>query len=161
MRIKAPLELYEDVVIPEWVDDNAQISATRYMILFDLATDKFYDFVGLNNEYRSTNKASTFTAEIHLTRYPGLKAGDKIRIKAQLLGFDNKRIHYFLNMCRDADDFLAGTLEVISLHIDTTRRRVDIMPDHLVSQLNRINEVHQTLPIPKEAGHVIDINKTL
>jgi len=51
MAIEAPLDAYHDVVRPEWIDANQHMNVGYYLVVFDLATDAFMQWVGLGAEH--------------------------------------------------------------------------------------------------------------
>src|SRR5438034_1238587 len=95
MRIDAPLDVYRDVVRPEWIDHNGHMNMGYYLVVFDLATDEFMRWVGLGAEHRGARRVTTFCLESHVTYHREVRAGDALRFTTQLLAHDAKRLHYF------------------------------------------------------------------
>ncbi len=77
--IAAPLELHHETVRPEWIDYNGHMNVAYYVLAFDLATDSFFDFLGLDEAYRETSGNSTFAVEAHITYQRELAEGDPLR----------------------------------------------------------------------------------
>ncbi len=151
----APLELHSEVVRPEWIDYNGHMNVAYYVLAFDHACDAFLDYVGLDEAYRARTGGSTFAVECHVTYQREVGEGDALRFSIQLLGYDEKRIHFFVRMFHADDGFLAATTEWLSLHVDLPARRVAAMPTEIASRLAEIYAVHRDLPPPPEAGRVI------
>ena len=42
MTLAAPLDVYRDVVRPEWIDNNGHMNVGYYLVVFDYATDAFF-----------------------------------------------------------------------------------------------------------------------
>lgn len=156
-RIPAPLELHTEVVRPEWIDYNGHMNVAYYLLAFDHACDAFLDFIGLDEAYRGRTGGTTFAAECHVTYQREVGVGDRLRFDTQLIGFDEKRIHYFQRMHHDEEGYLAATTEWMSLHVDSTARRVAPMPREITDRLAAIAATHRSLPRPPEAGRVIGI----
>lgn len=155
MTIAAPLELHRDTVISEWIDYNGHMNVAYYVLIFDYATDKFLDFVGLDQAYRSSTNCSTFAVEAHVTYQKELAEGDPVRITTQLLGHDRKGIHFVHQMYHAEKDFLAATSEWLNLHVDMERRRVSSFPTSIKERLSEIMAAHRDMEAPAPVGRVI------
>ena len=53
-----------------------------------------------------------------------IKESDPVRVTFQLLGYDDKRIHYFEQLFHAAEGWVSATSENMSLHVDMTAKRV-------------------------------------
>ena len=157
MSVDAPLALYRDRVRPEWLDYNGHMNVAYYVLAFDLATDAYYDFVGVGSGYVERTNNSTFAAEAHITYQREVRGGDPLRFTTQLLDYDAKRMHYMTHMYHAEEGFLASSIEWLGLHIDMTVRRVSPWPDSIMARLEEIMASHRTLPRPPEAGRIIGI----
>ncbi len=96
--IAAPFDTYRDVVRPEWIDHNGHMNMGYYVVVFDLATDAFLSWVGLDEAHRRGCSVTTFCLEAHVTYHREVRAGDPLRFTTLLLGHDAKRVHYFHEM---------------------------------------------------------------
>jgi acyl-CoA thioester hydrolase len=157
MNIDAPLLLHTESVQADWIDYNGHMNLAYYVLIFDHATDAFLDYIGITEKFRKANQASTFAAELHITYEKEVRQGDEVSIKTQLLGFDEKRIHYFHYMYHKNDGFLVATNELINLYMDMAERRVSVMPTKFQDKLRAIQSAHSSLSTPKQAGHVIGL----
>lgn len=157
MPVPAPLVLHREVVRPEWIDYNEHMNVAYYVLAFDHAVDAFLDYVGIDEAYRARTGGTTFAAECHVTYQREVAAGDSLRFETQLLGYDDKRMHYFQAMIQEAEGFLAATCEWLSLHVDGATRRVAPMPAAITQRLAAVSDSHDRLPRPAEAGRVIAV----
>jgi acyl-CoA thioester hydrolase len=155
MSVAAPLELHREQVHPEWIDYNGHMNVAYYVLAFDHATDVFFDFLGLDEDYRMTSGNSTFAVEAHVTYQREVAEGDELRFTTQLLGFDAKRIHFIHHMYHADQGYLAATAEWLSLHVDLEQRRVAAMPEAIAERLAEVHTAHGALPVPAEVGRVI------
>src|SRR6266542_4269613 len=121
--VDAPFDRYRDVVKREWIDANDHMNVGYYLVVFDLATDAFFEWVGLDRRHRAERAITTFCLEAHVTYHREVRAGDPLRFTTQLLAWDAKRLHYFHEMYHAADGFLAATNELVSLHVSEATRR--------------------------------------
>jgi acyl-CoA thioester hydrolase len=155
--LAAPFEGYRDVVRPEWIDHNQHMNMGYYLVAFDLATDEFLRWVGLDEAHRQARRVSTFCLETHLTYHREVRAGDGLRFTTRLLAYDAKRIHYFHEMYHAGEGYLAATNELLSLHVSQATRRAAAMASGILERLGRIQAVHDTLARPPQVGRVIGI----
>ena len=157
MSIPAPLELYKGLIIPEWIDYNGHMNVAYYVLVFDRATDDFFDFMGLTADYRAAGNVSAFTAEMHVNYIREVKQGDEVFVTTQLLGYDEKRFHYFHRMYHAEQRYLAATSELLCLYVDMNERRVTQMPDPIMDRLSEIQQSHAELPLPEQVGSVMRV----
>ena len=159
MSIPVPLEVHRDLILPEWIDYNGHMNVAYYVLVFDRATDGFFDFMGLTAEYRAAGNVSAFTAEMHVNYIREVKQGDEVFVTTQLLGYDAKRFHYFHRMYHAAQGYLAATSELLCLYVDMNARRVAPMPSLIMDRLAEIKQSHSELPIPEEIGSVMKVKR--
>ena len=76
-----------------------------------------------------------------------------------LLGFDDKRLHYFSRMHHAEKGFLAATTELLSIHVDLSVRRSAPFPAKIAGWLEEIRAAHADLPRPDEVGSVIALKR--
>ena len=81
-----------------WLDDNGHMNVAYYVLAFDHACDDFLDTIGMTDAYRARSGGTTFAAELHITYQREVVAGDPLRFTSQLLGCEEKRIHFILHM---------------------------------------------------------------
>lgn len=157
MTVSALPETWRETVRQEWTDYNGHMNLAYYVLIFDHATDRFYPTVGLGEAYHERTNRSTFTVESHITYPAELMVGDEVYCTTQLLGFDEKRIHYFHRMYHAGRDYLAATTELLAVHVDMGLRRVVAMPEEILANLGTMLEQHARLERPAEAGRVIGV----
>ena len=156
--IAAPLDVYRDVVRPEWIDNNGHMNMGYYLVVFDFATDAFFPWVGLDRAHRERYGVTTFCLEAHVTYQRELREGDPLRFTTRLLGYDAKRIHYVHEVHHATDGYLAATNELMSLHVSQETRRATAMAPPVLERLARIQAVHDTLPRPPYIGRRIGLD---
>jgi acyl-CoA thioester hydrolase len=76
----------------QWIDYNGHLNMAYYHVLFDRAVDEVFSLVGFSQDYIETRNASTFTAECHILYKRELTEADIVRVTAQLIAFDEKRL---------------------------------------------------------------------
>jgi len=155
--ISQPPETHREFIRPEWCDYNRHMNLAYYVLVFDHATDAFWHELGIGLEYRDRTDHSTFTVESHITYDQEVLEGDEVRCTTQLLGFDDKRIHYFHRMYHVRNDYLAATTELLGVHVDLTIRRVAPMPNDIRARLGETMDSHRHFVQPDQVGQVISL----
>ncbi len=156
---QAPIETLRETVRPEWTDYNGHMNLACFVLIFDYATDGFYPLLGLGPDYRDRTDCSTFTVEAHTTYLSELTAGQKTICTTQLLGFDDKRMHYFHRMFEAGTGDLAATTEQMAVHVDLAARRVCAMPNDVQDRLAAIFLDHAGLARPPQVGNVMGLGR--
>ncbi len=146
-------------VEPQWVDYNGHLNMAYYHVLFDRAVDEVFSLVGLSRDYAETRNASTFAAECHILYKRELTEGDLVRITAQLIAFDDKRLHYYLEMRHAHEGWLAATSENMSLHVDMISRKVTPFPPDILANIALMKAAHSMMPLPATIGRIIGMPK--
>lgn len=154
-RIDTPLDAYRDVVRHEWIDHNGHMNMGYYVVVFDLATDEFMRWIGLDADHRRLHRVTTFCLEAHVTYQREVREGDPLRFTTQLLAYDEKRMHYVHAMYHAVDGYLAATNELMSLHVALETRRAAAMAPHVLARLAAVQAAHATLPRPPQVGRVM------
>jgi acyl-CoA thioester hydrolase len=153
----APLEVHREAVKPEWIDYNGHMNVAYYVLAFDHATDRLFDLFDLGVDYVKRTNNSTFVLETHVTYAQEVHEGDPLRFTAQLLDYDAKRLHYFLQMFHAEEGYLSATSEQIALHVSLDTRRTAPIPAEQLARLSVAMAAHQGLTRPPQAGRVIGI----
>jgi acyl-CoA thioester hydrolase len=122
----------EGVVKPEWIDVNGHMNVAYYVLAFDLAVDA--------------------SVESHITYQQELMEGDPYIVTAQILAYDDKRIHQFQRLYHAEKYFLAATGEWMNLHVDLETRRVSVWPESVLARLAEYSAGQTGQAYPDEAG---------
>jgi len=154
LDLSLPLRLHEVSVPTEWVDYNGHMNDSRYMQLSSEGGDRFLRYIGMDGAYLDSGR-SFFTVESHINYVAQTKAGDHLYVTIQLISHDAKRLRLFTAMRRGDDDALVATAEHMMLHVDTTLDKASPADPTILAVLDRIAELHRTLPLPVQAGRAI------
>jgi acyl-CoA thioester hydrolase len=153
--LQTPFNQATAVVRPDWIDNNGHMNVGYYHVVFDIAAEPFFEWLGLTREFRVAHGSSTFALESHLNFMREVKEGDPLRFEARLLDFDHKRIHFYQEMFHGTEGYLAATYESLSVHVDMSQRRTAPMPEVLSARLGQVLKAHAPLARPWQVGHVI------
>ena len=143
-----PLQVHREQVQEKWIDYNGHLNMAYYLLLFDHATDAFFDVLGLGENYSNQTDGTTFTLEGHISYLQEVREGDKLRFDTFVFDYDQKRIHYAHAMYHESKNFMAATNELVTLHVSQSKRRAAPIPSTSLEQLNRLKAAHQKLEKP-------------
>jgi acyl-CoA thioester hydrolase len=152
-----PLPCPEQAVEPAWIDYNGHMNMAYYHVAFDRAVDFAYDQLGLGAPYVERAQASLFTAEVHVCYLQELSLGERFTVSWQLLGFDQKRLHFFEHL--HCGERLIATSEQMALHVSMATRRTAPFPEDALARLAYVAKAHEALPQPLQQGRVLGIPK--
>jgi acyl-CoA thioester hydrolase len=144
-------------VEPAWIDYNGHMNMAYYHVLFDRALDEGFGLLGLSREYVEERKASYFVAEVHTLYKRELKARDQVRVTLQLVDYDDKRIHYYMEIRHAAEGWVAASMEGLLLHVDLEIRKASAFPNDIAANLAVMKAAHARLATPPALGRIIGI----
>ena len=151
----------EGVVLPEWIDVNGHMNVAYYVLAFDLGVDALWEDLGITNEYIEDSLGSTFAVESHVTYQRELLEGDPYIVTAQMLAYDDKRIHQFQRLYHAEKRFLAATGEWMNLHVDLETRRVSPWPESILAKLADFSQRQADQTYPEDAGKQMKARKPI
>lgn len=157
--ISLPYTPYRDAVAPEWIDYNGHMNVAYYVLAFDRATDRLFEYLGIGETYRRAFGHSIFALEAHVTYERELREGDTFEVATQLIDADRKRLHIFHAMTRPETGELASTIEVMGLHVDMSGPRSAPLPDAVFAKVEALLAEHRLLPRPPQLGRQIGIRR--
>ena len=82
-----------------------------------------------------------------------------VRVTFQLLGFDQKRMHYFEELYHAEEGWLSATSENMALNVNMAAKKVSAFPDTVMDRLAQMKAAHDKLPVPHGAGRSIAMSK--
>ena len=155
------IEVVRGHVLPEWIDYNDHMNVAYYLLAFDQAVDVLWADFGLTEEYIRSHNSSTIAVESHVTWQREVVEGAPYVITAQILAFDDKRIHQFQRMYHAEEGFLAATCEWMNLHFDTSIRRVAPWPDEIRARIAEFADNQKPQPWPEQAGQRMQVKQPI
>ncbi len=155
------VQISTGVVKPEWIDINGHMNVAYYIVAFDLAVDSLWESCGMGQEYIEGGRGSTFAVESHVLYKRELKEAAPYRITAEILAYDEKRVHQFQRMYHAEENFLAATAEWMNLHVDLESRRVSNWPESVLQAIGEVTRAQGDRTMPVEAGKRMHIGKPL
>jgi acyl-CoA thioester hydrolase len=161
MNFPAPFTGSIQKVEDQWIDYNGHFNMAYYNVIFDRCADEAFALLGLGPDYVKTANASFFTLEAHVTYLRELHAGDAVRVTAQFLDHDAKRVHYVQEMFHAVEGWLACVSENIVMHVDMAAKKSCAFPPEMLARIAAMQKAHRDLAIPRQVGHRISIPRKL
>ncbi|MCG8369555.1 MAG: thioesterase family protein [Proteobacteria bacterium] len=158
---RAGLAITSGRVLPDWIDLNEHMNVAYYLLAFARAVDALWEIFGLTEEYVRTHSSSTIAVESHVAWKREVFEGDPYVVTAQVLAYDEKRIHQFQRMYHAGEGYLAATCEWMNLHFDTGKRRVAPWPDDVLARIARFAGEQGAPAWPAEAGRRMQVKTPL
>jgi acyl-CoA thioester hydrolase len=141
----------------DWIDYNGHLNMAYYHVLFDRAVDEAFGLCGLGPDYLQERNASFFLVESRMRYRRELKLNDPVRVTLQLVDFDDKRLHYVMELRHAADGWLAAACENVSINVDMTTRRAALFPADILANLAIMKASHADLPRPDMLGEGVSM----
>lgn len=149
---------YQVPVQSDWVDYNGHMNDAAYAKVFSNAVDEFIDTIGLDAEARKIYSYTIFTLETHLCYLKEANENEILKISMQLLDSDVKRLHVFFIMENDAAEMVA-TSEQMLMGMEKANAKPAPFPEHVAKVVNKLQQEHKELDLPKQAGRTIGIKR--
>ena len=144
----------------EWIDYNGHMNMGYYLVAFDqVATDGFYDYLGIGVEHKQTVGKSTFSLAADIDFIGELMNGDPMRLTTQLVDFDHKRLHFFHSLYHAEEGYLAATNENLGMYIDMQTRRSTSFSEEQMARFQVELELGQACGVPEGLGRKLGIRR--
>ena len=119
-------------IIKEWTDYNEHMNMAYYVLIFDKAWEIILEKFKMGEHAAKTSKKSTMVVETHTTYNQEVKQGEEVDIILTYFDHDKKRLHFKLEMYEKTKKTLSATIEMLSLYIDLSKRKVAEFEDEKV-----------------------------
>ncbi|MGL4322089.1 MAG: carnitine 3-dehydrogenase, partial [Paracoccaceae bacterium] len=145
----APLVMAQMQVLPGWIDYNGHMTESRYLFASSETCDPFLRLIGADLDYVKGGH-SYYTAETHIMHRGEAKLGDRLTGTLQVLAADEKRLHIYIEIKRDAE--VMASVEQMCLHVDMKTGKTCAAAPEVLAKLMPIAVAHAALPKPAAVG---------
>ena len=152
-------EVARGQVRPEWIDLNGHMNVASYVTAFEVGVYRLWERFGMAADYPAASGNTTFAVETHTTYKRELGERDTYIITAQVLAYDDKRVHSFLRMYDEAEGFLAATIEWLGLHVSVDERSVVNWSPEVLAGIRRFVDTTTAAGAPAEARRQIRLRR--
>ena len=118
------VHIANQIIKKEWTDYNNHMNMAYYVLVFDQLWEIILEKFKMGEQSAKTTNMSTMVVETHTTYNSEVKEGDEVEINLTFFDHDKKRIHFKMEMIEKSSKKLSATLEMLSLYIDLSKRKV-------------------------------------
>ncbi|WP_243370168.1 thioesterase family protein [Microvirga solisilvae] len=157
--MEAPWISVRENVRDEWIDFNGHMTNAAYVAAFDIASVAWLHHIGIDPDYRARERCSTFALELHTVFHRELPARAPFVIETRLLDYDAKRLHLFHQIKSADEDFVAASLEVVTMHVNLDLRRSAPLPETILGKLEAWKLASDALGWPEQASRRVGLKR--
>ena len=145
----------------DWIDYNGHMNDACYAETFSRSGDAFMASLGMDAQSRLEDHRTIFTLAVVIRYLAECKLGDRIGVTLQILEHDAKRMRFWLEARRSADETLLATSEQVMMCVirDKDRPRAANFSDPVAAKLEVIAAAHAALPTPLDAGQGLALRR--
>ena len=118
------VHISDQTIKEEWIDYNNHMNMAYYVLVFDDVWEIILKKFKMGEDSAKSTQMSTMVVETHTTYNSEVKLGDEVEINLTYFDHDKKRLHFKMEMIEKSSKKLSATLEMLSLYIDLTQRKV-------------------------------------
>ena len=118
------VRIANQIIKKEWTDYNNHMNMAYYVLVFDQLWEIVLAKFKMGEQSAKTSQMSTMVVETHTTYNNEVKEGDEVEVNLTFFDHDKKRIHFKMEMIEKSSKKLSATLEMLSLYIDLSKRKV-------------------------------------
>jgi acyl-CoA thioesterase FadM len=145
----ARLPRYHRQSIPaEYIDAMGHMNVRWYMALFDNATWRFFDAMGLDDAYFDRSHAGGFALKHFVTYWAEVQAGQTVAVHTRILARSDKRFHFIHFMINESTGAIAAALEALGTHVDLQHRKASPLPARIAKRFDTQLAEDRQLPWP-------------
>jgi acyl-CoA thioester hydrolase len=135
--------VHADQISARHIDRFGHVNVMWYTHFFDEGTLGLFERLGCGPSYHATSGHGTFALEQHARYLRELREGERIELRARLLGASPKRIHFMLFL--SAGPELSATSELLGMHVHLGTRRSAALPPAVSLAARGLLAVHREL----------------
>ena len=130
------VHITNQIIKKEWTDYNNHMNMAYYVLVFDQIWEIILEKFKMGESSAKTTGMSTMVVETYTTYNNEVKEGEEVEINLTFFDHDKKRLHYKMEMIEKSSRKLSATLEMLSLYIDLSKRKVTEFEDEKVKLMD-------------------------
>ena len=132
------------IIKKEWTDYNNHMNMAYYVLVFDQLWEIVLAKFKMGEQSAKTSLMSTMVVETHTTYNNEVKEGDEVEVNLTFFDHDKKRIHFKMEMIEKSSKKLSATLEMLSLYIDLSKRKVSEFEEEKVKLMDEFINLNKS-----------------
>jgi acyl-CoA thioester hydrolase len=134
----AELPAFSAQAVPAAFEDiNGHLNIRHYAGIASEGLDESLAGVGIPQNWPTVAGQGVFSAEHHMTYLSELRTGDRISVRAYLVGRSERAAHAIVYLLDDTHQRVSYVMEEIFLHVEMETRRTAPWPDDVAAALDK------------------------
>ena len=133
------VHIANQIIKKEWTDYNNHMNMAYYVLVFDQIWEIILEKFKMGENSAKTTNMSTMVVETYTTYDNEVKEGDEVEINLTFFDHDKNWLHYKMEMIEKS----SATLEMLSLYIDLSKRKVSEFEDEKVKLMNNFIKLNK------------------
>lgn len=147
----ASLPSYMPQVVPGAFEDlNGHLNVRHYVGIASEGLDEMLQEVGIPQNWPRVGGKAVFSAEHHLTYLHELRTGDRLSVRAVLLGRSERAAHVVVYLVDETHEQISCVMEEVFLCVDMETRRTTPWPAEVAEKLDARVAEHAGLDVKPE-----------
>jgi acyl-CoA thioester hydrolase len=138
------VHIANQIIKKEWTDYNNHMNMAYYVLVFDQVWENMLEKFKMGENSAKTKNMSTMVVETYTTYNNEVKEGDEVEINLTFFDHDKKRLHFKMEMIEKSSQKLSATLEMLSLYIDLSKRKVSEFEEEKLKIMDNFINLNKT-----------------
>ena len=138
------VHIADQTIKKDWIDYNNHMNMAYYVMVFDNVWEIILKKFKMGENSAKSTKMSTMVVETHTTYNNEVKEGDEVEVNLTFFDHDKKRIHFKMEMIEKSSKKLSATLEMLSLYIDLSKRKVSEFEEEKVKLMDEFINLNKS-----------------
>ena len=138
------VHIANQIIKKEWTDYNNHMNMAYYVLVFDQVCENMLAKFKMGENSAKTKNMSTMVVETYTTYNNEVKEGDEVEINLTFFDHDKKRLHFKMEMIEKSSQKLSATLEMLSLYIDLSKRKVSEFEEEKLKIMDNFINLNKT-----------------
>ena len=138
------VHIANQIIKKEWTDYNNHMNMAYYVLVFYQLWEIVLAKFKMGEQSAKTSLMSTMVVETHTTYNSEVKEGDEVEVNLTFFDHDKKRIHFKMEMIEKSSKKLSATLEMLSLYIDLSKRKVSEFEEEKVKLMDEFINLNKS-----------------
>ena len=138
------VHIANQIIKKEWTDYNNHMNMAYYVLVFDQLWEIVLAKFKMGEQSAKTTQMSTMVVETHTTYNNEVKEGNEVEVNLTFFDHDKKRMHFKMEMIEKSSKKLSATLEMLSLYIDLSKRKVSEFEEEKVKLMDEFINLNKS-----------------
>ncbi|SAI20513.1 thioesterase [Bordetella ansorpii] len=146
-------------VDPAWIDSYGHMNSAQYVGVFDRVGYELMQQFGVGADYTRATRCGVYTMNIQVAYLREVLEGDPLMLRVRVLESDDKRLLTLMELWQTRENYLAATMEQLSLHVSLETRRALPFTPELAARLAQIAAGHAGESLPPGYRRILPLKR--